>query len=141
VSNFARVGHRCRHNLAYWSGGAYLGSGLGAHSFVEERRWWNTRDFRAYVAALESGRSPVEGSETLDSQTRFFETVMLGLRRVEGLDLNEVERAWGRQRTMALIDRARIFKDEGWLEIASQTVRATGRGFLVVDALVSRLAA
>ena len=141
VSNFARVGHRCRHNLAYWSGAAYLGAGLGAHSFVEERRWWNTRDLRAYVAALESGRSPVEGSEALDSRTRFFETVMLGLRCAEGLDLNEVERAWGRQRTMALIDRARTLKDEGWLEIAPQTVRATGRGFLVVDALVSRLAA
>ena len=65
VSNFALPGHRCRHNLAYWRGRAYLGLGPGAVSTVGARRWRDRPDVSAYCAALAAGRdaAPAPGRE------------------------------------------------------------------------------
>ena len=67
VSNWAASeAARCRHNLAYWTGGDWWGIGPGAHSHVGGVRWWNVKHPAAYAAALAAGRSPGHARELLD---------------------------------------------------------------------------
>ena len=56
VSNWARPGEECRHNLLYWSEGEYLGIGCAAHGHTDGRRWWNVRTPERYIAAIDGGR-------------------------------------------------------------------------------------
>ena len=87
VSNWARNdAARCRHNLAYWTGGDWWGIGPGAHSHVGGVRWWNVKHPAAYAAAVAEGRSPGHAREVLDPGARRMEDILLRLRLVDGLD-------------------------------------------------------
>ncbi|MBV9041942.1 MAG: radical SAM family heme chaperone HemW [Acidimicrobiia bacterium] len=90
ISNWARPGHECRHNLLYWRQGDYRGIGCAAHSHSSGRRWWNLRTPERYIAAIESGQSPVAASEDLDEKTRALEGLQLALRTSEGVPLDAV---------------------------------------------------
>jgi oxygen-independent coproporphyrinogen-3 oxidase len=85
ISNWARPGHECRHNLLYWAQGDYRGIGCAAHSHVNGRRWWNVRTPERYIAAVEAGRSPVAGDEVLDGEARRVERLQLSLRTRAGV--------------------------------------------------------
>ena len=85
ISNWARPGHECRHNLLYWRQGDYRGIGCAAHSHESGRRWWNVRTPDRYIAAIESGRSPVAAVEELDEQGRRLEGLQLALRTSGGV--------------------------------------------------------
>ena len=67
ISNWARPGEECRHNLLYWQGGDYLAIGCAAHGKTGHRRWWNVRTPERYVAAVRAGASTEAGSEELDA--------------------------------------------------------------------------
>jgi putative oxygen-independent coproporphyrinogen III oxidase len=89
VSNWARPGEECRHNLLYWSEGEYLGIGCAAHGHTagddgRARRWWNVRTPDRYIAAVEAGTSPEAGSEILDPVPRAEEACVLALRTRRG---------------------------------------------------------
>jgi oxygen-independent coproporphyrinogen-3 oxidase len=84
ISNWSRGPElRCRHNLRYWRREPYLGFGAGAHSFLEERRWWNVRPIPEYIALLDAGRSAEGGGEQISRAIAMVETMMLGLRLVQ----------------------------------------------------------
>lgn len=85
VSNWARPGGECRHNLGYWHGDDWWGVGPGAHSHVGGRRWWNAKHPRTYAERLATGAIPEEGAETLTDEDVRTEQVMLGVRLAEGL--------------------------------------------------------
>jgi oxygen-independent coproporphyrinogen-3 oxidase len=85
ISNWARPGAECRHNLLYWRQGDYRGIGCAAHSHEAGRRWWNVRTPERYIAAIESGDSPVAASEHLDAETRELERLQLSLRTIDGV--------------------------------------------------------
>jgi putative oxygen-independent coproporphyrinogen III oxidase len=85
ISNWARPGHECRHNLLYWSQGDYRGIGCAAHSHEGGRRWWNVRTPERYISAMHEGRSPVAAAEDLDSDTRRLEALQLALRTRAGV--------------------------------------------------------
>jgi len=85
ISNWARPGHECRHNLLYWSQGDYRGVGCAAHSHAGGRRWWNVRTPERYIAAVEDGRSPVAAGEELGSDERRLEALQLALRTRGGV--------------------------------------------------------
>lgn len=85
VSNWARPGHECRHNLLYWDQGDYLGIGCAAHSHRAGRRWWNLRTPERYVAAVESGSATEAAGEDLDPATRSLEGLQLALRVRDGV--------------------------------------------------------
>jgi oxygen-independent coproporphyrinogen-3 oxidase len=97
ISNWARSPeHRCRHNLAYWTGDHWWGIGPGAHSHVGGVRWWNVRHPAAYADRLAAGDSPAQAREILDDHDRRVERVLLELRLSDGLDagvLTDTERA------------------------------------------------
>ncbi len=85
ISNWARPGHECRHNLLYWHEGDYLGFGCAAHSHRSGRRWWNVRTPERYIDAITRGSSPEAASETLDDDTRHIESLQLLLRTSTGV--------------------------------------------------------
>lgn len=87
ISNYCLPGFRSRHNQSYWSGLAYLGLGPSAHSFDGLRRWWNMRDVEQYLQAVSAYGQATADSETLTAEQKKIESVMLGLRRVEGVAL------------------------------------------------------
>lgn len=90
ISNFAHgKENRSRHNSNYWYHHPYLGFGPSAHSFDGKKRWWNHDNLEQYMACLKEGQTPVKDSETLESDQLIMETIMLGLRTSEGIDLKK----------------------------------------------------
>ena len=93
ISNFSRGGaNRSRHNSRYWDLKPYLGFGPGAHAYDGAARSWNYKDIQRYIIDLSSGRLPVESHETLTLEQKITEFIMLRLRTLEGLDLDEFQR-------------------------------------------------
>ena len=130
VSNFARAAHlRSRHNRKYWDHTPYLGLGPSAHSFSGQTRWWNGRSIRKYCAALEAGGLPVEGSENLTQEQIRLETLALGLRTTDGVDMGVIPRT---PEFLAMLERLR---KEGLVRLERERVVPTREGFLVADAL------
>lgn len=90
VSNFARAGYACRHNLTYWNNEPYLGFGVAAHSSMPEgARWYrfaNVESVPAYLEKLTRGRAPEAERILINTFEQMFESVMLGLRKTEGVD-------------------------------------------------------
>ncbi len=132
ISNFARSGEECLHNLRYWTRGPYLGFGLGAHSFMGERRFANTRDIRQYIARAPQAQ---DFTETLGEPEAKRETLFLGLRQTTGIDYEDMARLCG-QEGMEWMDRG---LRDGWLRRADGRVAFTPSGFLVSNELISQL--
>jgi putative oxygen-independent coproporphyrinogen III oxidase len=134
VSNWAKPGAHCRHNIGYWRGEDWWGIGPGAHSHRDGTRWWNVKHPAAYAARLAAGASPEQGRELLDAAQRHAERIMLRVRTSEGLALSELTSA-GRV-------TANRMTGEGLLEPgAYSTGRAvpTLRGRLFADAIARDL--
>jgi oxygen-independent coproporphyrinogen-3 oxidase len=135
VSNWASSPQaRCRHNLAYWTGGDWWGIGPGAHSHVGGVRWWNVKHPAAYAAALAAGRSPGQAREVLDAETRRSERVLLELRLSAGLDRALLS---GRGRRQAEREAADGLLDPAAL--AGGRAVLTRRGRLLADGIALRL--
>ena len=89
ISNFAKDGFECRHNLTYWLNGEYLGLGLAAHSAIRKKVWTryaNTTSLEEYLRLLRAGRRPSTETIRLESGEEMFESIMLGLRLTSGID-------------------------------------------------------
>ncbi len=89
ISNFCKPGFECRHNLNYWANGEYLGLGVAAHSALRMHEWTryaNVDTTKEYVRLIARGRRPVREIIRLYPADEMFETVMLGLRQVKGVD-------------------------------------------------------
>ena len=87
ISNWAREGRRCLHNMVYWERGNYLGIGAGSHSHRAGRRYSKLRDPRQYARSLASGSGAVDFEEKLTEEQVMLEQVLLSLRTERGLDL------------------------------------------------------
>ncbi|MBW3670016.1 MAG: radical SAM family heme chaperone HemW [Actinobacteria bacterium] len=90
ISNWARPGHECRHNLLYWSQGDYRGIGCAAHSHIAGRRWWNVRTPDRYIALVAAGETVVAADEVLDEPTRRTEALQLAVRTRDGVPADVV---------------------------------------------------
>ncbi|WP_258360275.1 radical SAM family heme chaperone HemW [Moorella sulfitireducens (nom. illeg.)] len=95
ISNFARPGYHCRHNLTYWLNGPYLGLGAAAASHWQGRRWRNYSELHRYRHALSSSRLPREEIETLTPRQQMAETMFMGLRLMAGVDLEAFRQRFG----------------------------------------------
>ena len=93
ISNWAKPGEECRHNLIYWQGGDYLAIGCAAHGKTGDRRWWNVRTPERYIAAVDAGESAQAGDEELDGAGRSDEALALALRLRWGTAVDGLDRA------------------------------------------------
>ncbi len=90
LSNWARPGHACRHNGAYWRSADWWGIGAGAHSHVGGVRWWNVKHPATYAQRLGGGRSPGHARELLTADQQRVEQVLLEIRLAEGLAVSHL---------------------------------------------------
>ncbi|HET6648880.1 MAG TPA: radical SAM family heme chaperone HemW [Candidatus Limnocylindria bacterium] len=134
LSSWARPGRQSRHNAAYWARRAYTGVGAGAHSYDGGAvRSWNTRDIDAYLAGIESGERPLAGHETLDEDTRAFEAVALGLRRVDGISRRAFEAEFGTDPMERYADAVADGRRTELLEADGDVLRLSARGRLLAS--------
>ncbi len=89
VSNFAVDGFESKHNLNYWKRGEYIGLGVSASSFIDERRFTNTFKIDEYINAIIYNKSPEISSDVIEKKDAEFEFIMLGLRTEKGINVNE----------------------------------------------------
>ncbi|MGZ7078082.1 MAG: radical SAM family heme chaperone HemW, partial [Thermoanaerobaculia bacterium] len=115
-----------------WTGGAYLGLGVGAHSFDAERRFANTRNIRTYI---ESHGDAVDFSEIIGEAEGRRERLFLRLRQTSGIHYDELQRLCG-QEGIEWLDRG---LRDGWLRREGERVAFTPSGFLLSTELISQL--
>ena len=140
VSNFAKAGHECRHNKAYWNHEPYLGLGCAAHSFLPPERSANVRDVNRYGAMVNAGRFPREFTETIDAEKLGMEMVFLGLRRVQGINEVVFKEKCGipfadftkKEKIAELVNRGLLFYDKPFW-------KPTRKGLLMADAIAREI--
>lgn len=139
VSNFAWPGYRARHNLLYWRNGEYLGFGAGAVSYVDGRRWTREKQPGRYIQKVGSGADLAVEAESLDGEAAVAETLILGLRLLEGLDLRRVARRFGAEALSTAQEHLDALEREGYLRREGDRVRVTHRGLLFSDHVALQL--
>ena len=135
VSNFARPGHRCRHNENYWLGAQYFAAGPGAASFLAGRREINHRSTTTYISRVLAGQSPVAESEQLGPEDAARERLVFALRRLEGIDAAEFGAATGFTVKQLGGDALPRLIDRGLLSLVGSRLKLTRAGLLVSDAI------
>lgn len=130
ISNFARGREFiCRHNRKYWSHIPYLGLGPSAHSFLAGNRWWNVKSIKKYCRLLSEGKAPVEASEVLSKEQLDLETLDLGLRTSDGVDIHALGVDLRIDEALAMLQKS------GLVEFANGRIQPTRKGFLVANSL------
>ncbi len=140
ISNFARPGRQCRHNLTYWRNEPYLGIGAAAWSFVAGERRRNVADVEVYSQKLASGESPVDFAETCTGAAAANETLMMGLRLRDGISLHAFNGRHGVDLPALRGDDIQRFVDEGLSTIADDRLSLTPRGMCVAAEITTVLA-
>lgn len=132
ISNFALPGRECRHNLNYWANGDYLGLGLNAHSALHVNGKWvrfaNKAELGGYNAALNDGKLPVEMTEEISRGDEMFECIMVGLRKIKGIDRAEFAQRFGIDPVEHYASAVSDAVLAGNMEVTDDSMRLTQRG-------------
>jgi len=139
VSNFCRQGYESVHNKNYWTGGDYIGLGVGAHSHAAGRRYWNVSRLDDYIGKVEADESPCEGEESLTPDQRLTETMCFGLRMNEGVDIAQLEEMFGIKLARDKREAIAKFVGQGLLSLNGDRLKTTLPGRLVLDEVCARL--
>ncbi len=136
ISNFAKPGFACRHNLNYWKRGDYLGIGAGAHSLLEGERLWNYA--RPDVYARNAG-APTAGSERVDDPEKVIgEALMLGLRMREGVSLDRIARDCGTDPEDVFGELFEELEKAGLVARENGSLRLSDRGTLLANQVLAK---
>jgi oxygen-independent coproporphyrinogen-3 oxidase len=139
ISNWARPGFECRHNLKYWTGVPYRGFGVSAHSFSTTHRYWNTAALAEYATMLDAGKLPIAGEEELTRQMQIEEAFLIGLRRICGFDVWRVATNLDIQYPPQWFDRVCDLEDAGWVQFDGRHLRLTPAGWLLANGVTEEL--
>ncbi len=136
VSNFARMGFQCRHNLGYWEGEEYVGFGPSATSTIAGRRWTNPLSHAVWERQVEAGRLPEE-IEVIDPVTRVLELIMLRLRTTRGMRVRAYRDLTGRSFFRDNKQLIHALHKNGLIRIRDGYLRLTRNGMLVSNSILS----
>jgi oxygen-independent coproporphyrinogen-3 oxidase len=137
ISNFAKKGFECRHNLNYWHGGEYLGLGTAAASHLDGKRFKNYANLDAY---LENPTGQVEYIEELSKKEKAAEEAILRLRLLEeGLNTSELAAKFGNENVKSIIDRLDEMVREGSLETDRKIYRLTPSRIMTSNPIFARV--
>ena len=138
ISNFARMGFQCRHNLGYWEGADYLGLGPSAVSTINSQRWGNTKDLAAYAEQATNGQLG-DNAETLTPHERMQELIMLRLRTARGLRLAAYKDLTGRSFMEDFRPMITALHQHRLIKIRNGYLNLTKRGMLVSNTIIENL--
>jgi len=139
ISNYARFGYECRHNINYWQNGPYLALGAGAVACLEGRRQQKTRDPRLFCEQIESGQSVVQEEECLDPAASFRETVIMGLRMNQGVSKERLRKRYEMELNDCYGNTLSRLVDQGLLEMTATHLRLTARGRSFANQVMAEL--
>lgn len=135
ISNFARPGFECRHNLAYWGSSDYLGCGAGAHGFRGGERWMNVKPVDGYIRKVARGERPTLWTERPTPPQRMFETMFCGLRTRAGVDRTLFLSRFGEPIETVYASGLARCRDRGWIEETPASYRLTRAGLRFADSV------
>ncbi|MHB1351035.1 MAG: radical SAM family heme chaperone HemW [Desulfobulbaceae bacterium] len=139
ISNYARPGRQCRHNLNYWHNGDYFGLGAGAVACLAGLRCAAVRDIEQYCLLIESGQEPWAEAEELDPEASLRETVVMGLRLTAGISLTELEARFNLNVLQYYGSTLRRLAEQGLLVQANGNLRLTARGLNLANQVMAEL--
>lgn len=134
VSNYAKNGDRCKHNLKYWNSEEYIAFGPSAHGYFQGTRYWNVRALSSYIDKVSKGILPIINKEKLTKEQQCFEKAFLGLRST-GIHLQSFEKEFGIGILDILSKDIKIWEDEKLIEIHNGILRSTSLGYQLNDAI------
>lgn len=130
ISNFAKKGCECRHNIKYWTGEEYIGLGVAAHSYIDSRRFYNTSDISEYIAG--SGREMT----VLTAEDKMSEFMITGLRMTDGVSATDFERRFGKSIENMYGEKIKEFVNLGLMECENNRYFLTRRGIDVSNSVL-----
>ncbi|HEX8981401.1 MAG TPA: radical SAM family heme chaperone HemW [Ktedonobacterales bacterium] len=149
ISNWAKPGHACQHNLTYWRNLTWIGLGAGGSSFYNGRRFTNAKPIRDYIARIEASVSQQDLSvapagaivddEAIPRDLEMAETAMLGLRLAEGVSLADFHERYGMEFWPTFAHRLDDIRELDLLEEVDGRVRLTARGRMLGNEIFARL--
>lgn len=138
VSNFAKEGYRCRHNLNYWKCGEYIGLGPSAASYLDNYRFVNVRNLEVYVKEILSGKSTCEKKEYIDNKKALYEFIFLGLRS-EGIDCIKFRDKFGYDFLNEYGKSLSVLFSGGFASKDENVIKLTPEGYAICDEIVSTI--
>lgn len=137
ISNFAHPGYQCHHNVGYWKNGNYLGLGAGAHSHFDNLRYFNIKDPKIYIEKIKSKSSARAGEEKLTKKDIVAETIFLGLRLMEGINLKDLSEHFNLPLDEFYASTIQDLKVKGLLE-DQERLKLTPKGVLLSNEVFSK---
>lgn len=136
VSNFAIPGYESKHNSSYWDHTPYLGFGPAAHSFNGSSRQWNPANLKQYIENI-AQKIDNEEKEELSADDLYNESILLGLRTREGIDLQSIGLTYGQERASQLLQHFRQHVDAAFFEEKENRLRLTEAGYWFADGIAA----
>jgi oxygen-independent coproporphyrinogen-3 oxidase len=137
VSNFAKPGNECLHNNAYWRYKNYLGFGTSAHSFINNKRWWNFSSLKMYKAHIETKGSAEASHEIITPEESIEEYIMLALRSY-GIELTDLEKRFGKEWLNRNNKYLELLNENNLIAIKDNWIKLTKRGYAICDEIISK---
>ena len=139
ISNYAKKGNECRHNIAYWRRDDYIGMGIGAASYIDGVRTKNVCNINEYIDIEEKPNSSEDRSETevLTKEDKMAEFMFLGLRMVEGVSINDFEQEFCEDFNQIYGDITKKHIEDGLLIQNGKNIRLTDLGMDVSNMVMS----
>ncbi|MBU0483908.1 MAG: radical SAM family heme chaperone HemW [Proteobacteria bacterium] len=139
ISNFAKNNMRCTHNINYWKNGPYLGLGAGAIAGIAGMRIANISDPTIYIKAVNAGEEPFSWAEYLTPAARFRETVIMGLRMMEGISITGLQKRFDIDLFNYYGDILDILRKKDLIIIEDDNLRLTTNGLPLANQVLREL--
>lgn len=137
ISNYAKSGKECRHNLGYWDRVEYLGIGAGSSSLIKGERFDHIRDRKAYIEKIRNGESILIDRELLSVESQMEEFMYLGLRKIEGVSRTDFQNYFGKNVDDVYGEILDKLEEEQLLEFSGNRIRLTHRGMDVSNCVLA----
>lgn len=128
ISNFAKPGFQCKHNLVYWHNKPYIGLGSGAHSFFNKKRFSNVTGIEEYMDQILKGKKPLEDEIAISLNDEISETMFLGLRMMKGISMEAFKNRFGISPFEIYGEKFNKLKEEKLLTWDEKYIKLTNRG-------------
>lgn len=136
VSNYAKPGYECKHNLQYWEHKEYVGFGPSAASYIDNYRRVNVRDIGKYIDKIKSNNNAADFTEFIDNDTSIYEYIMLGLRS-RGVDFVTFREKYKLDFRSKYSQTIGILINEGLAQLKQDNLRLTPKGYAVCDEILA----
>lgn len=139
VSSFAKEGFQSKHNSAYWKRKPFKGFGIGACSFDGKRRFQNEKKFLNYIEGVEAGKDITCFSEELSKDQEWIEALMLGIRQIKGVSIDELQSFLSTQEKERFLEKVKSLQEADLLRQDRNRIYLTQRGMGMENEVVLRL--